>query len=309
MKVRTVLGDVAPSDLGFTYPHEHLWCVPPASQPDRDLELTDYEGSLFELKKFKQLGGGTVADGSTIDYGRSGPMLKRLAQESGVHVLGLTGFNKHVYYPRWVKILPVEHLIDRMVSDITEGMDFSDAKAGLIKGGSWYNVVHPLEEKTTIAAARAHLATGAPIWLHTEAGTMGLELLDILEREGADLTKVCVGHSDRNADPGYHLRILQRGAYLGFDGPGKVKYYPDSVRVDLIRSVLDNGYADKLLISGDMGRQSYLEGYGGGPGFAYIKTKFVPRLIEDGIDEQVVHQIFHDNPQTWLAQFNDEGDK
>ncbi len=37
---RTVLGDIDAADLGFTYPHEHLWCSPPASQPDRDLELT-----------------------------------------------------------------------------------------------------------------------------------------------------------------------------------------------------------------------------------------------------------------------------
>lgn len=301
--VRTVLGDVEASELGFTYPHEHLWCAPPPSQKDRDLELTVYESSLYELQLFKSVGGGTVVDGSPLDYGRNGAVLKRLALESGVTVLGLTGFNKHVYYPKWVDVVPIEFLVERMVSDITDGMDGSDARAGLIKGGSWYNVVHPLERKTTIAAARASLATGAPIWLHTEVGTMGMEMLDILESEGVDLTTVCVGHSDRNADPYYHLQLLQRGAYVEFDGPGKVKYYPDSVRVELIRSVVEHGFADKLLISGDMGRQSYLEGYGGGPGFRFIKTQFAPRLVAEGIAEDVVHRFFHDNPAAWLAKF------
>lgn len=302
-KARTVLGDIDAADLGFTYPHEHLWCSPPASQPDRDLELTTYESSLYELQLFKAVGGGTVVDGSPLDYGRNGAMLKRLAIDSGVNVLGLTGFNKHVYYPKWVDIVPVEFLVERMVKDITEGMDGSDARAGLIKGGSWYNVVHPLERKTTIAVARAALKTGAPVWLHTEAGTMGMEMLDILEAEGLPLDRVCVGHSDRNADPYYHLQLLERGAYVEFDGPGKVKYYPDSVRVELVRSVVDHGYADKLLISGDMGRKSYLEGYGGGPGFRFIKTVFAPRLVDEGIPESVVHQVFHQNPAAWLGAF------
>ena len=39
-KVRTVLGDIESSELGFTYSHEHLWTDPPAIQKDRDLELT-----------------------------------------------------------------------------------------------------------------------------------------------------------------------------------------------------------------------------------------------------------------------------
>lgn len=302
-KVRTVLGDVDAQDLGFTYPHEHLWCSPPPSQHDRDLELSVYESSLYELELFRSVGGGTVVDGSPLDYGRDGAVLKRLAQDSGLHILGLTGFNKHVYYPRWVEIVSIDFLVRRMVQDIIEGMDGSDARAGLIKGGSWYNVIHPLERKTTIAAARASLQTGAPIWLHTEAGTMGMEMLDILQAEGVDLERVCVGHSDRNADPAYHLRLLDRGAYVEFDGPGKVKYYPDSVRVDLIRNVVDHGFADKLLISGDMGRQSYLEGYGGGPGFRFIKTAFVPRLITEGIPEEAVNGFFHQNPARWLGAF------
>lgn len=302
-KIRTVLGDIEPSQLGFTYPHEHLWCSPPAVQTDRDLELTVYESSLYELQLFKSVGGGTIVDGSPLDYGRNGAKLKQLALESGINVLGLTGFNKHVYYPKWVEVVPVEFLVQRMVHDITVGMDGSNARAGLIKGGSWYNVVHPLERKTTIAAARASLETGAPIWLHTEAGTMGMEMLDILEAEGVALERVCVGHSDRNADPYYHLRLLDRGVYVEFDGPGKVKYYPDSVRVDLVKSVVDHGFGDKLLISGDMGRQSYLEGYGGGPGFRFIKTIFVPRLIDEGVPEDVVHRLFYDNPAAWLGAF------
>lgn len=302
-KVRTVLGDISADQLGFTYSHEHLWACPPAHQKDRDLEITDYDKSVTELSYFKEAGGRTLVEASTLDYGRDGGKLKKMALESGINIVATTGFNKHVYYPDWVEKETIDEIKNHLVRDITIGMDNTDAKSGFLKIGSWYNMIHPLEEKTARAAARAHKETGAPIWIHTEAGTMGLEMLDILEEEGADLTKVAVGHSDRNADPYYHLKLAERGAYVQFDGPGKVKYYPDSTRVELIKNLLAHGYLNKLLISGDMGRKSYLQAFGGGPGFRYIITKFIPRLIDEGITKESIETIFIKNPAEWLAQF------
>ncbi|MBP1040953.1 phosphotriesterase-related protein [Vagococcus sp. BWB3-3] len=302
-KIRTVLGDISMEELGFTYSHEHLWCCPPPQQTDRDFELTNYEASLAELKTFKAIGGQTLVDASTLDYGRDGSKLKAMSQESGVHVLGVSGFNKHIYFDQWVETESIEQITQRLVKDVEIGMDGSDAKAGILKAGSWYNLIHPLEEKITRAVARAHKLTGAPIWLHTEAGTMGLEMLDILEGEGVDLSVVAVGHSDRNADPYYHLQIVKRGAYIQYDGPGKVKYYPDDVRIELIKNILAHGYGHRLLISGDMGRQSYLHAYGGGPGFSYIKQLFIPRMLDEGISQAAIDQIFYTNPAVWLAKF------
>ncbi|MEY9971420.1 putative metal-dependent phosphotriesterase family hydrolase [Lysinibacillus sp. RC46] len=302
-KIRTVLGDISKEALGFTYSHEHLWCCPPPQQKDRDFELTNYEASLEELKTFKNIGGETLVDASTLDYGRDGNKLKRMAEESGINVLGVTGFNKHIYFDDWVETESIDQIVDRLVHDIQVGMDGSDAKAGILKAGSWYNVILPLEEKITRAVGRAQKITGAPVWLHTESGTLGVEMLDILEDEGVDLHLVAVGHSDRNADPYYHLNILERGSYIQFDGPGKVKYYPDNIRIDLIKNVLAHGYGHKLLISGDMGRQSYLHAYGGGPGFRYIKQKFIPRMLNERISQHAINQIFYTNPADWLAKF------
>ncbi|GAA0736686.1 phosphotriesterase-related protein [Clostridium oceanicum] len=302
-KIRTVLGDIKKEDLGFTYSHEHLHAVPPQSQKDRDLEISDYDKTLKELLNFKAVGGQTLVEASTLDYGRDGSTLKKMSKEAGVNVVATTGFNKHIYYPKWVEEKSIEEIKDVLVRDIEVGMDGTDAKAGFLKGGSWYNLVHPLEDKTTRAISRAHKETGAPIWIHTEAGTMGMEMVDILEEEGIDLTKVAVGHLDRNADPYYHLKLAERGVYIQFDGPGKVKYYPDSIRVSLIKNLINHGFLDKLLISGDMGRASYLHAYGGGPGFKFIKTKFIPRLIDEGITKEEIDIIFKNNPANWLSQF------
>lgn len=300
---RTVLGDIKAEDMGFTYPHEHLHAVPPPQQKDRDLELSDYAASVGELLNFKSVGGCTLVEASTLDYGRDLNILKKMSLESGVHIIGTTGFNKHIYYPDWVEEKSAEEIADLLTSDVTTGGDGGDVKAGFIKIGTYYNMVHPLEKKTAVAAAIAQKKCGAPIWGHTEAGTMGMEILDILEEEGVDLTTVALGHLDRNADEYYLLKLAERGIYIQFDGPGKVKYYPDSTRVALIKALISHGHIDQMLISGDMGRASYLEAYGGGPGFRFIKTKFIARLLDEGISEADIHKIFYDNPQRWLAVF------
>lgn len=301
--VRTVLGDIAKEELGLTYSHEHLWSCPPPHQKDRDLEIMDYEKSLYELLNFKSVGGKTLVEASTLDYGRNGEKLRKMAVDSRVHIVATTGFNKYPYFPDWVEKETIEQIKDRLVRDITVGMDGTDSKSGFIKTGSWYQMIHPLEEKVTRAVARAQLSTGAPVWIHTEAGTMGMEMLDILEEEGVDLTSVAVGHSDRNADPYYHLKLAERGAYVQFDGPGKIKYYPDSTRVMLIKNLIGHGYLNQLLISGDMGRKSYLQAFGGGPGFKYIITKFIPRLLDEGITKEAIDTIFIKNPASWLGVF------
>lgn len=302
-KVRTVLGDIESRELGFTYSHEHLWTDPPAMQKDRDLELTDYEASVSELWRFQRAGGQALVDATTLDYGRNASQMVRMSKETGVHVVATSGFNKHIYFPNWVQSLTIEEISQKLIRDVTLGMDGTEAKAGFLKAGSWDQLIHPLEEKVTRAVARAQLETGAPIWMHTEAGTMGEELLTLLEEENIDLTKVAIGHSDRNADPHYHLELANRGAYVQFDGCSKIKYYPDNIRVELIKNMINHGFTKQLLISADMGRQSYLHAYGGGPGFEYILKKFIPRLKKEGISEEDIHTIFVENPARWLGQF------
>ena len=67
--------------------------------------------------------------------------------------------------------------------------------------------------------------------------------------------------------------------------------------------MIGHGYGRQLLMSGDMGRASYLEAYGGGPGFRFIRTKFIARLLDEGISQQDIDTIFIENPKRWLAVF------
>ena len=70
--IRTMLGDIAPEDLGFTYSHEHIVCRPPhwAERGEQDLLLDDPAKSQNEVALFKAAGGRSIVDATAVDYGR-----------------------------------------------------------------------------------------------------------------------------------------------------------------------------------------------------------------------------------------------
>jgi len=300
--IQTILGQIEPSDAGLTYAHEHLLTRPPLwrMSEDPDYVLDSIPKILIELELFYQAGGRTIVDATAIDYGREARDLLLVAEKTPVHIVAITGFNRGDYADDVLAAMSVEEITDLCVNDIQEGMDDTEARAGIVKTGTSYGFIRPIEERYTRAAGRTHKKTGCPIITHTTLGTMAHEQLDILEQEGADLRKVGIAHLDQNLDFGYLESIADRGASVMFDGPSKIKYATDEQRILMLNRLLDTGHAERIMISGDMGRRSYLKGYGGGPGFEYIIKKFIPRLKTYGWDDNLVKQVFVTNPSQWL---------
>ena len=297
--VQTVIGVVDPEDLGITYPHEHLINLQTEETRDPDFVLDSVEKAIEEVGHFKKAGGQTIVEMTPINSGRSLKKLEEVAKRTGTNIIAATGFFRGPYQD-WVNSSSEEELSKLFVKEVERGIEGTDIKAGVIKIGSSYNHIRPDEERVIRAAAKAHLATGAPISSHTEIGTMGLEQLEILEEEGANLEKVIIGHLDRNPDYNYHKAVAEKGAFVEYDCIGKIKYYPDSMRVELIIKLIKEGYGGNILLSGDMGRRSYWKAYGGGPGLDYILTKFVPRLrreaLDGGLKTTVVDDLLLKNP-------------
>lgn len=301
--VQTLRGPVAPEELGNIYVHEHLMTRPPLwrIKEDPDYVLDSKERILEELHLFREAGGRTLVDCTAIDYGRNAADFVDLAARTEANLIALTGFNRGDYGENWIREAPVERLADIMVHDLTEGMDGTQAKAGLIKFGTSYNVILPVEERFIQAAARAQKQTMAPVITHTTRGTLGIQQVDHFEKAGGDVTRLALSHLDQNLDFWYLRQIAARGAFVLFDGPSKIKYGPDSDRIDMLKRLVDAGFASQLLISGDMGRRSYLKAYGGGPGFEYLLRDFAPRLVAEGLPEDLVRRFFQDNPQRFLT--------
>lgn len=319
--IRTFHGDIEPSKLGTTYSHEHIVCRPQywvEHQAD-DLLLDDKEKSKLDVLDFKNLGGQAIVDATAIDYGRDVLAVKEISEETGVTIIGTAGFNKSFLWDatipehlkkvtgnfttfyEWIDTKSINELADFVIKEVEEGLEGTGIRGGQVKFGTGYNRITPLEEKTLRAVARAHHETKAPLHSHTEAGTMGFEQIELLQSEGVNLEYISFGHMDRNPDPYYHEKIAQTGALLSFDGISKIKYAPESTRIQCILELVRKGYEDQILVSGDTARKTYYKHYDHGLGLENILGKWVPRFIEEanrnGFDgEQLIDKFFVQNP-------------
>ena len=305
-KAQTVLGKIDCEEMGVTNYHEHVYVnLPPWASlvPGwSDHRIDNVEKNIAELKLFEKAGGRTIVDASAIDFGHEPNKLKEIAKAvPGVHIIATTGFNKSAYCERWVFDWPLEKIVSVVCEHVTKGINDTDVKAGVIKAGSMYMRMHQIDEKLLKIAAEAHKHTGVPISTHTEGGSMCMEQVEFFEAEGIDLSRVAIGHSDRNPDAALHIAMCKKGVYLGYDCPGKIKYGPDSWRVELIKKVIEAGFGNRILLGNDLGRVSYLKSYGGGPGLDYVLMRFIPNLRLQGVSEDAIKNILIENPKHFFA--------
>lgn len=289
----TVTGPVPATALGVTDAHDHLVMRSPAL-PGQDLD--DVTRSSTEVRAAKQSGIGAIVELTPIGLGRRPELLRRISEETGVPVIGATGFHRDVHYPagHWALEAPVERLAQCVTSDLLDGMHPTDwdgdappdtARAGVIKAGASYQRISEAERRRLAAIAIGSNRSGAAIVVHTEIGTCGHEIVDLLETHGVPTHRVILAHLDRNPDLELHAEIAARGVMLCYDTVGRIKYRPDSVLLDLIEGMLAAGHGERLLLGLDLGMRDYFTAYGGGPGMRYLMDTFVPRLrrrIGDG---------------------------
>lgn len=293
--VRTVQGDIEPSQLGPTDSHEHLFFVSPLQPGD---DMTDLGRSGEEARSLLAAGAKTLVDWTPIGLGRYPDGLLRISRSTGLQVVAATGVHRDAHYrlDHPLRSETAEALAGRFVADITDG----DVRSGIIKIGASYHRLQPFEQKVFAAAAEAHRQTGAPLCVHTEYGTMGLGIVEHLMRLGVPPTSIVLSHLDRNPDPVEHAETAATGAWLQLDGPGRAKYWPDSTVLQLISELAERGFSHQLLLGGDTGRSSMMRSYGGGPGLDYVFARFKPR-VERELGAELSELIFVKNPARAFA--------
>jgi len=112
-----------------------------------------------------------------------------------------------------------------------------------------------------------------------------------------------IGHLDRKLEWDYLHAVAQTGIFMSFDQLSKEKYYPDALRIEMIKKLIEGGYGDQIMLSADLARLSYLPsyGFGYGPGYTYILWRFVPWMIEEGISHEDIDKILIKNPAAAFA--------
>lgn len=301
--IRTVCGDIDPGSTGFALPHEHLLTFPPMSvRPDIDFRLPSIEKAIEEVNMFKSAGGTIIGELTVDGYGRNVEGLKKISEITGVHIVATTGFIMEKLFPPIAFNSTLETLVELFVNDITKGMDGTNIKAGWIKCGTSDEKMTSCEEKVIRAAARAHHKTGASITTHTTNGSMAFDQVNVLFSEDVPPERINIGHVDRRSlNIGFLQMLAKTGVFLEFDNLGKDKYYPDSLRIEMIKQLIEDGHSEQILLSDDNGRQSYFKSYGGGRGLEYIPKGFVKLMHEMGVKEEDIHKMTVINPRKLMA--------
>ena len=348
--VMTVRGPVDAAQLGRTLPHEHLLIdlSPYVDELARFAELPhetervglanlgairgnpygnrdncvldSVELAVREIELLKAAGGRTVVDATNGDIGADPRALRRISEQTGVHVVAGCGHYVNFAQPARIRDASREWITEELVSQIEDGLQGTDIRPGIIGEIGTTHPLHPNEDKVLRAAASAQKRTGLPLSVHVHPPTRaGHDILDVLEAEGVDLRRVVLCHIDAAlahndiefADAvAYQQSLAERGAFIEFDLCGNSGYFTDGAnswwlpsdreRAKAIGRLVDSGHAGALLISQDVGHKHYLSEYGGW-GFAHVLTVFQQMLTDFGVDAATHEALTVANPARMLT--------
>ncbi|MEV7964458.1 phosphotriesterase-related protein [Sphaerisporangium sp. NPDC088356] len=322
--VETVRGPVDVADLGQTLMHEHVFVLATEHVDnygigawwDEEHRVAD---AVTKLRALAARGVGAIVDPTVWGLGRYIPRIQRIAEQVPeldiIVATGLYCFDElpHQYEHRGPGLLMdvPEPMVDDFVRDIGEGIAGTGVKAALLKCVIEHRGLTPGVERICRAVAQAHLATGVPITVHTNAFThSGLAAVDLFAKMGVDLTKVVLGHSGDTNDLDHLMRLADTGATLGMDRFGLDVYNPTPARVDTIVSLCARGYADRMVLSHDSA--CFMDYWGGAwdltleqaaPNWHYghIHDDVLPALREKGVTDAQLHQMLVENPRRYFS--------
>ena len=314
MIVRTVLGDIAPDQLGATYLHEHLIIDSPLVA-DRwpHIHLPSVEDAVTEVTACVAAGAGAMVDAMPCASGRDVRRLAAVSEQSGLHVIAATGLHTDKYYPghRWALEAPADVLAELFVADIETGIDAFDYtgpvvertthRAGILKIVTGGTTITGRDRRLFEAAALTHQRTGVPILTHCEEGAGALEQLALLIEVGIPPTRVVMSHTDKIADPAFHKELLSSGVNLEYDQALRQATDEQPATPALLAEMIGAGFLAQLMLGTDGARRTLWTTLGGSPGLAWLLTGFTAILDSHGIDADARRELLVANPARFLA--------
>ena len=274
--------------------------------------LFDVSTAIEEVTLYKQHGGDSLVDATSIGIARDAMGLFRISNGTGVNIIMGASYYVGAAHPSGMDRLTEDDIVEQIVRDVMEGVDGTTIRSGVIGeiGCSW-----PLEDnerKVLRASARAQRIIGAPLLIHPGRDESApLQIIEVLTEAGADLSRTIMGHLDRTVFlRGALTRIAESGCYMEWDLFGNENsYYPpnpnidmpsDAKRIDDIAWISSQGYGGKVLVAHDICAKHRLEKYGG-HGYYYILGHVVLRMRARGFSSEAINKILVDNPRDALT--------
>ena len=310
--IQTVTGLKKSWETGNVDGHTHLWLHDAKGFLKENKEIDDYISIKNELIDFKQYGGSACIDCTPWGCGRSGIILKRLSQESGINIIAVTGFHKKQNYitgsgPWLLDIGEAEDLFISEIRDcLTECRDIDNKiRAGAIKipyigkpEGEYLTL--------TLAAINASVNTDIPIIVHTEKGLGVEDFADFLESHGIGPNRVMICHMDKRDEFDLHRELACRGFYLEYDTFLRKKYNPEKRLLPLLKKMVIEGFEESIIFGSDICNNLMWRDIAGKEGLNGVFSNFIKKIASQGIEHRAIEKILGKNSTAFLS-FNSKG--
>jgi phosphotriesterase-related protein len=321
--VETVRGPVAAEELGLTYMHEHIFTMSTEMQVNYPGEWGDEEARVADaVEKLRALaasGVSTIVDPTVVGLGRYIPRIARIAElvpelnivvATGCYTYNDVPFFFHHRGPALNEALGMDlpdPMVDLFIADIEHGIAGTGVKAGMLKCAIDTPGLTRGVERVMRAVAKAHLATGTPITVHTHPESkQGLVAAELLEGEGVDPRRVVLGHSGDSTDLDHLSDLASRGYWLGMDRFGINLATTFEARADTVVAMCARGFAGSMVLSHDA--SCYIDWIDPNlmpmlPDWHYLHLMddVLPYLREHGVTEEHLTTMLVENPRAILA--------
>ena len=318
-EVQTFRGPVAPSALGTTLIHEHVF----VGHPELDLDLPHPEWSedvAIEtagtgLEQLWDLGVRTVVDLTVLGLGRDVARVAQVAARTRMNLLASTGYYTADTLPAYFQthgpgrlVGGPDPLVELFLRDIEVGIAGTNVRAGMLKVVTDRQGLTPDVRRVMEAAATAHRRTGVAITTHTHAPSRnGRDQLAFLTERGVAADRLVIGHCGDSEDLDYLRELMDAGATIGMDRFGMEHVLPDAARIATVLALLAEGYADRMVVSHDAAffsrvtPPSWRAAHAPHWHMENLPRRVIPALLAGGATEEQVHQLMVVNPARVLV--------
>ena len=251
----------------------------------------------------KERGAGTLVECTPAWLGRDPPLLRRLSEASGLHIVTNTGYygaGQDKYLPAHAFQESAEKLADRWTAEWRGGIEGTGIRPGFIKTGVDADTLSPLHRKLITAAALCHRRTGLRIHCHTGDGRAAMDILSVLDEQRVSPAAFAWVHAQNEKDGALHRRAARAGAWIELDG---IAEESRDAHVSAVLALARAGQLRRTLISQDSGW--YHVGEPGGGRFrpyTFLFDGFLPALRRAGLSERDVRTLLVDNPARLLGR-------
>jgi phosphotriesterase-related protein len=272
-----------------------------------------YDQAVLAANRALELGVKTIVDPTAMFLGRDIDFMRRVSEETGLQVVPCTGIYTYDHLPAFFLNRTPEQIAELFVGDIEQGIQGTEIKAAFIKCAADEPGLTENVEKVHRAAAKASVATGAPIMAHSRpASGTGPKQIEIFDDEGVDLSKVQIAHTGDTDDLDYIETVLEKGVYIGLDRYGIEMYLPFEQRQKTALALLERGYADRMFLSADscgtldwfppeVVAQMSEAGMSKDWDIRIVPEKVIPGLREGGMTDEQLEEMTVSNPVAWLT--------